>query len=534
MWIPSITKIVDFGLAWLNSMAIPELSDFVLGENDPGATPIAIGSMGSASGQVFAYIENNLQYLHDIMVIDDVTINVGTVSELQAALDILDRVIYVHKDKVFAINIAAGTYAWPVPGTEPRSALHVYGVHGAGSVTFGVTGVTIEGNSTTSRPLASVTDCTANVVFSGAVILSNDLNGGTRGAAFDNVRQITALDIEVKNKASGDTLESAIYCREVDHAELGLTVNALAGPSTGINRAIFARQNSRVYFDTGDLTVGKLTSEIFQLEKNSFVYFENLDSCLPTGADSVFLTQSVVLDGSSGVRASDISSSGLGTSVSPYVITVAWESATDTPVLINRIIELLPQPLNVYVKLKLPANTMTSYIAILDLHGQGELELEGNTTFAVQSTTQDTIFDVATRAIEIRRCQLRIKLDSLKLDGDATAGVTVSGSRRVSVVFSYLMSATGGSAFVASGVDCNLFIEGCKVDTCNLHGIDASDGANVRCLDSSPVGPGNDPLQYGNYAIDSASIYRSNTGGKYITGSVASDFTNEGGQVFNS
>lgn len=540
MWIPSITKIVDFGIAWLNSMKIPETSDFVLGEDDPGGTPVAIGSMGSASGQVFATLENNLQYLHDVMVLDDVTINVTNVTELQAALDILDRVTHVHKDKTFAINLAAGTYVWPIPATETRSALHVYGVHGAGNVVFTATGtVTIEGNGTTARPLASVVDCTCNVVFSGTFVLSNDLNGGARGMTLDNVRQFTALSLEVKNKASGNTLLSAVYCREVDFADLGLTVNALAGSTTGITRAIFARQNSQVYFDNGNLTVGILTSEIIYLEKNSFVLFEDLDSCLPTGANCASLSSSVVVDSSSGIRANNISSSGSGTAASPFQITIAWESATDTLNLINRVIELLPKPLDVYVKLKLPANTMTDQLVISELYGGGRLHLEGNTALSAKGTTQDTIFDRGGTAVKIERCQLPILLHSLKCDSDTgTAGCAISECPHVRILFCYFVAATGagsplnGNGVYAEGVGTNVWSLSNKFGLCNQNGFHVTEGANLRDSDSDAVGGANVPQQYGNYARISGSIYRDDT--THVTGAVASDSEDTGGKVFGS
>jgi hypothetical protein len=541
-WIPSTTKIVDFAKQWLNNMLIPETTDLVLGEDDPGVTPIAIGSMGSASGQAFAYAENNLQYLHDIMVIDDVNINVSSVAQLQAALDVLDRVVFVHKDKTFSITIAAGTYAWPVPGTEPRSALHCFGVHGGGSVLFDCSaGVTIEGNGTTSRPLVEFMDCTCNLVIGGVCVLSNDLFGAARAVTFDNVRQVTALDFEVKNKASGNTLESAIYCREADFVDLGLTVNALAGLSVGINRAIYARQNSRIYFDSGNLIAGKLTDELIYLEKNSQVLFENLDSCLPDGADTGFYTQMVEKDQSSRILVHDVSSSGSGTSSSPFVITVPWEDATSTPRKINDIVELLPNPLDVWVKIKCPAGTMTQPIYIRDLEGTGGLILEANTVQSSKVTTQDTIIDNNDNALVIERCKVPVLIHSIKCDNETgQAAVVVNSSRDVRLYYCWLRAATGiGSSYYGNGV----YVQGVAskilgaytfIGTCNQNGVFSDLGASARLVDTSNEDLLNLPAQYGNFARNSGAIYRSNTGGKYIAGGVGIDSENEGGKVFNS
>ena len=536
MWKPTDSKIVNFGYAWDDDMKIIETSDAVLGTDDPGGTPIALTALDEGSAKAFGYVMNNLKYVANIMVFEDVTINVSTVAQLQAALDVLGRVTYVHKDKTFNINIATGTYAWPAIGSETRPPIFAKGIHGAGIVMFTMNGTPVfQSDASTARPICQFYDCTCNLIISGACTFSNTDAAATRAVDFSKVRQVTALDLQVRNATSSDNITSAVYCREAEFVDLGLTVNVNVGiGNTNVGRAIYARVNSNIHVDTGNLTLGDLDTELFYLEKNSRLVFDRFDGVMPSGANMGNLSQAVTVDPTSRIMAHTMSSSGAGTSSSPYVITIAWESGTNTPRLINRLIEALPQPLDVFVKLKLPAGTMTAPITIVDKKGKGELELEGNTVLVAQGTTQDSIIDSATHAIEIRRNQLRIKLDSLKLDGDSGGGALVSGSRRVNIDFCYALAATVGSGFSCTGVDCQVQIKGCKVDVCAADGIYAAEGASVRCIDSSVVGPSNDPVGYGNHAEDSACIYRSNTGGKYFTGSTATDNENEGGKVFNS
>jgi len=542
-WIPSNLKIVNFGQAWLNNMLIPETTDPVLGEDDPGVVPIAIGSMGSASAQCFAYQANNLQHLHDIMVIDNVSITVTNVTELQAALNILDRVIYVHKDKTFGITLTAGTYAWPDSATEPRAALQCYGVHGAGSVVFTAgPGVTIEGDCETVRPLVEFIDCTCNLVISGALVLSNTKTGGTRAVTFDNVRQVTALDLEIRNKVSGDTLSSGVYCREADFIDLGLTITALVGLSTGVGRAVYARQNSQVYFDSGNLDIGKLDNEAFYLEKNSQILFEDFASCLPLGANTGFYHDDpVTIDQSSKIEFHDGSSSGSGTSSSPFLITVAWESATDTPKLIQYILHMLPRPLNVWVKLKLPAGTMTEPLEILDLDGRGGLMLEGNTVLISPGTTQDTIIDNDDNGIDIKRCQIPVLITSIAIDNDqGQACVLVSGCRDVRLFYMYWLAptGTGGSQYYGNGLFVNtqsrVLVGDTIAGTCNQNACYADYGSEIKTYDCDIEGPLSRPAQFGNFARNGGIITRSDWAGEYFYGAGGTDSEDKGGKVFNS
>jgi len=525
-------------------MVIPATTDPVLGEDDPGGTPIAIGSMGSASGLAFAYLSNNLQYLRDVMIFDDVTINVSNITELAAALDVLDRVIYVHKDKTFAINLAPGSYVWPAPGSEPRSALHAYGISGAGSVLFTVAGVTIEGECTSVRPLIEFMDCTCNLVVSGAVILNNDTNGSARAVTFDNVRQVTALDLTIRNKVLGNTLSSGVYCREADFVDLGLTINNTVGLDTGVGRAVYARQNSRIYFDSGNLTVGKLTNEVFHLEKSSQVLFENFDSCLPLGADTGLTHDDPAsVDPSSRIAIQLGSSSGSGTSSSPYVITVAWESGTDTAKLVQYIFGLLPRPLDVWIKLKLPAGTMTDPIEIKDIEGRGGLLIEGNTVKSDFATDQDSIIDDDDGALIIKRVKVPVLVSSIRCDNDqGPAAIEINGSDNVQIYFCYLIAATGtggspvfGNGLFALGPDTNVYLYKNYFGACNQYGINAYNGAQIAAPYNTEVDSGsNRPQQEGNNADFASVIRRSVNSGQFVTGAGGIDRKDLGGQVWFS
>ena len=539
MWIPTIAKILNFAEAWLNTMKVPELNDPVLGHNDPGGVPVAISAMGSASGQIFATIENNLQFLHDTMVVEDVTINVTSVAELQAALDILDRVTHVYKDKVFGVNIAAAVYAWPAIGLETRSPINISGIHGGGSVVFSVAGVTLQGDSSLARPLVNVYDCTCNVVISGALTLENTEAAAARAVSFSKVLQVTATDLIVKNSTSSDKITSAVYCREAAYVQLGLTVNTLAGADTGIGRAIYARVNSNVHIDAGDLTIGILTNELIYLEKNSQINFERFDGFIPSGLNMASLSQVATIDGSSKIAAHEISGSGSGTSSSPYVITIAWESATATIVKIQNTIDMLPKPLDVFVDLKLPAGAVTDVLTIADLFGSGRLKIIGNTVLSAKGVTQDSIFDNGGSAVQIERCRLPILLHSLKMDSETgIAALNIDDSNNVRCLYCYNIAPTGigapsnGNGFYTKGAATNLWIQGCKVGTCNQNGIFADEGSNVRYIDSTAVGGGALPAQYGNYARNAAVIYRENS--SYLAGLLGGNSEGTGGKVFTS
>lgn len=545
MWNPNDSKVTNFGHAWLDLMGIPETADLVLGEDDPGGGTVNISAMGSASAQAFAYIENNLQFIRDVMIFDDVNINVASTAQLQAALDVLDRVVFVAKGKVFSITMTAGTYVWPVPGTESRSAIHIEKVHGGGTVLFTVASgtVTIEGEGTLSRPLLYIGECTCSTLVSGPVVLKNNAAAGVRGATFYKVRQAEVTGLDIRND-TGDTLTTGVYCREVEFLQLGLTINTVAPTHTGVGRAIYARVNCNIHIDAGDLTLGDLTNELIYLEKNSQIVFERFDGWLPDGADMSNLTARgvVTVDASSRLVAHDMSATGAGTRASPYQITIAWESGADTALLVQNLIDALPRPFDVWLLVKLPAGTMTDPVYIEDIDGRGGLILEANTPKTDFSNTQDTIIDDASNALVVNRCGLSVIIDSLKLDNETgEAGLKVANSRNVELWYSYVQAATGtgaiefGNGVKAEGADTNLYIYKTYFGACNQAGVRSLEGAKVAApVNKEYSSPTDRPQTYGNRAFTGGTILRGLNAGEFITGATGVDSEDAGGKIWSS
>lgn len=544
MWVTTVSKIINFGLSWLDTMSMAEENDKVYGENDPGGTPIAITAMNSASAQIYATMQNNLQYIRDIMVFDDVTINVSTVVELQAALDILDRVTFIQRDVTFQISMASGTYAWP--NSEARAAIEVWGISGEGRVQFDCANAYIIGEASTIRPLIWARKCECEVLINAITgpILENNKASGDAAARFEDCRYVVVNGLHVLN-ASGDTLNSAVYCSRVQNMQLDLTVDTPAPTYTGVDVGIHAERNSTVYIGAGNVTLEKLEQSLVKLERGSQLILERFSDLIPSGADMAPLTARLAtsIDATSKLKAVTISGSGSGTVASPYVITAAWESATDTVRKVQNLIDSLPQPLDVRVKIKFPAGTLTGGLYLDHLKGKGALILEGNALLVTRGLTQTSIIDANLVTLRASYCDLPIIIHSLKLDCETGGGaVEVVNSREVSVEFCWLRAVTGvgtdnnfGNGVIAEGSASNVYVLETRVGDCNRMGLHAKNGAVITTTNNFEETAGTvRPTIYGQYATESGSVYRSTTATRFITGATAIQAESNGGKVFNS
>ena len=542
MWIATDSKIINFGDSWRDYMSIPETNDAVLGEDDPGGTPISIPAMASATAQTLAYIESNLQFIRNIFIFEDVTLTVTDIASWQVALNFLDKVTFVQKDVTLAIEVAAGLYAWPNTGSEARAPINIENIHGPGGIVYDVAGVTIEGDADSNRPLLNVYNSTCNIVISGAVILKNTAASGVKAASIYNVRQFTALDLDIRNDTS-DTLLTAIYFREVDYAQLGLTINTNAPTDTGVGRAIFARVNSKILIADGDLTLGKLTNELFHLEKNSELILDMFDGTLPSGEYMTGLTARgvVSIDSTSKIGAYEYSSSGTGIKEDPYVITIPWESVTDTPLLIQNTLDTLPRNLNVWIKLKLPAGNMDDPVYIENFIGDGGITLEGGTTLSSRGITQTTGIDNNTETLIINNCLVFVKIDSLRLENTTGEGaIHIINSNQVEIEYCWLRAPTGGgtpdfgNGVFAIGIVTNVYVRETIAGSCNQMGVHAYKGATIYTRNNHYQDVSNRPAQYGQFAEYCGLVFHSATASEYIPGAVGTSAEYKGGRVFSS
>ena len=261
---------------------------------------------------------------------------------------------------------------------------------------------------------------------------------------------------------------------------------------------------------------------------------ERFDGLMPSGVDLATVAQVSTVDATSRFSAEIISASGQGLEAFPYVITVAWESATDTPRLIRETLRALPQPLDVWVQLKLPAGTMTGLIDVSNLHGGGGVILEGNTKLAVRGIVQDTIVDATLSAVQIWFCDLPIHLHSIKADnaGGAGGAIYVKDSQNVKIEYGYVV-AGAGDGVLASGNRTRVLVAQTLAGVCTGHGIHATGGAEVRTINNY-VNGGSQPALYGQYAALSGSIYRDNAAVTAIVGATGTDLETSGGKVFVS
>lgn len=542
-WIPTIAKIIDFGTAWIDNMLIPDTTDPVLGEDDPGGTPIAIGVMGSASGLAFAYLSNNLQYLRDVFVFEDLALAASNVTELQAALDILDRIQYVQKGATVTLTIAAGSYSWPASGSESRSAIDLRRIAGRGTVEVNTNGAIISGACTINRPLVTISGCECTVNITQALILENTAAAGIQVVSITGSRYVNMTVLDVRNN-SGDTVGTAVYCQRVDYLQLGLTIDTPAPTNSGVGTGLYATGGSNVYCALNKLTLKKLVQRLVFLSQSSQLFLNRFEDMIPAGADMVDLTARGVVNisASSRIVADALSGSGAGTRASPYVITVAWESGTLTALKVQNIIDALPRPLDLWVKIKYPAGTITEPLFIEDMDGDGGIMLEANTATVVIGVAQDTIYDCDDDAIVIDRVKVPVIVGSIRCDNNTGRGaIAVINSRNVEIWYGYLIAATGtgsagfGNGLYAKGADTQVFLHQNKIGACNQDGIYAINGATVHAPINNEVDSGaNRPQQNGNNAELAGVIKRSINSGQFITGAVAIDAKDTGGQVWSS
>jgi hypothetical protein len=545
MWIPSKSTITNFGDAWSDTVAVPELLDSVLGQNVPGA-PVALGGLASASANIFGAIANNLQYVRDTFITESVVYNVTSVAELSATLDIIEKIQYIQKGAVVQVSIAAGTYIW----TETRAPISGEGISGGGQLRYAAIGgaVTIETQISANRYGIYFHKMEAEATISNLthpLIISNNAASSSSVVRVSECRSVFIYGVEFENQ-SGKTVGNIFYVTGTRFLECSITADTAAPTDNGCERIIKAEDGSTVYFNCRYSELGIFKTEYFDLSNNSTLIIDEFDDLCWGGSllGSMAARAGITCDDSSTWRVTALSTSGDGSYTTPYVYTVG---GMDTPAQIHRliqfVIDMIPKDLNFWVKIKLPAVlTLAGNLVIEGFSGHGGLILEANTPLFTVSNSQDSGFLATTGdCVAINNCKSEIVFDSVKLD--ATVGNAISGIScgHVRPQNCWLKAPTGSGTDDSKGNgvyvmrDSKVHAFFCSVGACNRHGFQAIQGARITAQDCDEEGaPTNMPQQYGYFARSGGLITRGAAAGEYVAGLVGPDSEDKGGKVWNS
>lgn len=518
-------KISNFGESF-ETMLIPETSDPVLGEDDPGATPVAISAMAEFQGQAWGKITNNVQFLKRRILTEDLNLTISTPAEFLEAKEAIEIIEHIDEGVTLTLSFSSG---FSLSGSSTYFPMEINGITGGGAIA-------LAGYSASPFTLHSIGN--DSVLSFSQVEPTIMLQYGTFGTGstsaidlvhVENCKNIFFISCEFNNVAVGDVV--ALYIGGMCTAGLlsitfgeyyGTHVYGEYGAIINVNGCYFDRPNT-----------GGKNINISYFCNLHWAALNDTDFLMGSTASEVDL---FYVDATCNYTASSYGLGGSGT--------VTFSDTGSTYLLrdVQRFINCMPKKIDANVTLELPDD-----VTAFD-NSNGDIVLDGfycptgdkyisivpQTTVVGPSTAQNVTIEVDganKNGIEITNCKVHIIIDSLALSSDDSHGIYIGNSGSVTVQNCYLLTDdTTGDDGIHFTQDSTGFVDSCVFGDCGNNGIEANYRSHVHGDTCERVDASNQPVSYGVLA-QSGSVISYNSTGWTLTGGSGAAYAATGGET---
>ena len=445
-WVINDTKVTDFGSSY-EDMQIPDATTPVKGTNDP-AVPTTLSALDE-SARMFSLLASNIEYKHKRFVTENEIIEIANSTDLTAANTRFEQIGAISSGITVLVKIT-GSFS-------TSTSLTIRGYAGGGSIQ-------IDGQSNTITKTGStdgivVGNC--HYINIGSLTIQNNTTG-RNSILIGNVEK---ADLTVNFTTSSGAPSAGLWCYDSN-----VKLDSCQFNSSGYGGHIVA-QNSNIYTVASSFT-GVPTVTLFSMSDSSMVIDKLEPSDIPTGSSAVSIPDSVTLDSSSSITATEY-----GTlSGTTHTVTFSDTGLTYLIPDIMRYFDIInsgKSTIDVELKLKLPANAsaftdVNSPFVIRNVRGKGQLTIEANTVQTGTTTSQDTkINGTASAGITIYNCNIPTYISSMWAQSSAVnePGIKIEKSNNVITRYNYVLSNSG--------------TPGNGIDVINSHTVHESDTAGV-------------------------------------------------------
>jgi len=487
-------KITDFGVDYL-AMEIPDTTTSVLGEADPGGTPVAIGSMGETAAFV-ALLANNVQYVKKRMLTENITYVITNSTQIAALQTDLDEIGYIDKNVTLQINFTNNVLGG---GNYPIKFEHI---SGGGEIV--VDGSYLAQNGLASDGVFQITNCSVN--------------------------RIKIQNLDMENTASTDPVISIyesnsiinIDSLQIDAYTGGQGLSLIKSPNVFVNGVVFAGAPVglyQIFMISSKLEIIPPTSgEMFTLASGAFIFAQRSSRITITE-----LNDNMVGYGGGACNTPLV----FDDSVELVVGTIDDYSFADTGASnvipdVLRYMAFFPKNLNDDVVLTLPPNNAmndsTLPLKIENFYGSGSIVIIGNTYNAAYHETQDSVIIAnSNNGILIKDNKIRIGIESLKVDTTGGGNSCIraeDNSMPVNLRYNYFDCSASPIVWYTETnghISDNSFNNG-------TNGIVAGKNSKMLSHNNQNTGGGTLPTLYGLRALDNGTIGKSSTQPSGTTG----------------
>ena len=510
-WDPT-SKITDFGNSY-ETMLIPETTDPVLGEDDPGGTPVAISAMASFSGQGFGKITNNIEFLKKRILTENLTIDIGNLTELAAAQVTIDEIGFIDQGVSLTIQFDSGA---TLSSDSTDWPLTVDNIAGAGHIVFTCsTSCTL--TSTDGTAIIHCSDVTPGISTSNDIELINSSTSAAWLTWFEGCSSVScAFDYGNSGATGAKTAIYASYCSTFNPS--------LATFGTGYDVLL----NVNDSYVRGSVALDAITTDTPFKITRSRVLLSSLDnSHMPTGSTATSMTTMVEVDELSDYR---VESYGIGG-------TVTFTDTGDEYVTsdVNRFLSFMPKRIDTDVTLILPTGEFddTNDAIVIDgFWSPGSaysITVRGYTITTNTHTNQATVLDptgAGVDALTITNCQLPLEINSITCNSGDRDGMLIQNSSTVTVKYCYFIADDEGIAVEAGS---NVVIEESVFGAINDNGIMCR--RSIVYAHENEVEAATQPTDYGYNALEGGIIGYKFSLSDPLTGNEGTSNDDSGGVV---